>query len=211
VGLEDSERLYLITDGSSFDDEKGLVDRVASALAGGVRLVQLREKELGGKRLLSLARVLREKTRESGCRLIINDRVDVALLSGADGVHIGQSGMSPVDVRSILGPGRLIGVSTHSVKEAENAVKEGADFITFGPVYPTPSKARYGEPVGVGPLKEAATLVSVPVFAIGGVKRDKVKEVLDAGARGAAVISAVMSSADPAKSARELIEEIGKV
>lgn len=208
MGLSASERLYLITDGSSVNGAASLVDKVAGALKGGVRLVQLREKAIGGRDLLELALRLRAVTNGFGARLLINDRMDVALLSGADGVHLGQSSVSPSDARSILGPDRLIGVSAHSLKEALVAEEDGADFITFGPVYPTPSKARYGPPVGLAALKEVSSLVKLPVYAIGGVKKENLREALSSGAFGIAVISAVLLGADPAKNSQELIEEI---
>ncbi len=203
-----NERLYLITDGSSEVNMAGLLQRVKEALKGGVRIVQLREKGLGGRTLLELALKMREVTAAFGARLLINDRIDVALLSGADGVHLGRSSVSASEARGILGPGRLIGVSTHSLDEARAAEADGADFVTFGPVYPTPSKACYGPPVGIQALKEASSSIRVPVYAIGGVKKENLREVVAAGAFGAAVISAVLAGEDPAESARELIEEL---
>lgn len=208
MGFGAVDRLYLITDGSSVHGGADLVDKVIEALKGGVRLVQLREKDLGGKDLLKLALRFRSVTNDFGARLLINDRMDVALLSGADGVHLGQSSVPASDARKMLGGGKLIGVSAHSLKEAQKAREDGADLITFGPVYPTQSKARYGSPVGVEALKEVSSALDIPVYAIGGVKKETVREVLAAGAFGAAVISAILGSADAAKSAEELIEEI---
>lgn len=200
------ERLYLITDGGAAGNTAGLLRRVKEALSGGVRIVQLREKALGGRTLLELALKMREVTAAFGARLLVNDRIDVTLLSGADGVHLGQSSVSASEARGILGAGKLIGVSTHSLDEARVAEADGADFVTFGPVYPTPSKACYGPPVGTQALKEASASVRVPVYAIGGVKKENLREVITAGAFGAAVISAVLAGEDPAKDARELIE-----
>ena len=202
------ERLYLITDGSSEVNPAGLLQRVKEALSGGVRIVQLREKALGGRTLLELALKMREVTAGFGARLLINDRIDVTLLSGADGVHLGQSSVSASEARGILGAGKLIGVSTHSLTEARAAEADGADFVTFGPVYPTPSKALWGPPVGTQALKEVSSSVRVPVYAIGGVKKENLREVIAAGAFGAAVISAVLAGEDPAKDARELMEEL---
>lgn len=208
MGLTASDRLYLITDGSSVNGGASLVDKVTGALTGGVRLVQLREKALGGRDLLELALRLRAVTNGFGARLLINDRMDVALLSGADGVHLGQSSVPAFEARKVLGDGKLIGVSTHSLKEALKAEEDGADFVTFGPVHPTPSKAHWGPPVGLGALKEVSSQVKLPVYAIGGVKKENLREALSAGAFGIAVISAVFFGADPAKNSRELIEEI---
>lgn len=206
--LRAAERLYLITDGSFVHGGDALAGKVIEALEGGVKLVQLREKDLGGRKLLELALRMRSVTRGYGARLLVNDRVDVALLSDADGVHLGQSSVPPREARKLLGEAGLIGVSAHSLKEAVRAEEDGADFVTFGPVYLTPSKAGYGPPVGLPALKDASSSVKIPLFAIGGVKAGNVKEVLAAGAYGAAVISYVLASADAARSARDIIEEL---
>ena len=206
IGRKD-RRLYLVTDRGLL---KGvdLVGAIAQALEAGVRMVQLREKDLGSRELLSLAKSIRELTMKFDALLLINDRVDIALLSGADGVHLGQDGFSPLDARKVLGGKRLIGVSAHGVNEALIAQGEGADFITLGPVYPTPSKAPYGEPIGAKALEEVTSKVDLPVYAIGGIKKGLVKEVLEKGAFGVAVISAVLASEDIGKSAGDIIKEI---
>ncbi len=198
--------LYLITDRHLADS--GLPDAVGKALEAGVRLVQLREKDLGGRELLALARALRAKTSEFNARLIINDRVDVALLSRADGVHLGASAIGARDARLLLGRTSLIGVSTHSVEEALKAEAEGADFITFGPLYFTPSKAPWGSPLGTCVLQEAKNSVKIPVYGIGGINKERVKEVILAGVSGVAVISAVLGSGDVFKSATGLLSEL---
>ncbi len=198
--------VYLVTDRRLVGD---IAEAVESALEGGVKLVQIREKDLGGKDLLELAKKIRKKTLEFGARLIINDRLDVALLSDADGVHLGQDSFSPKDARKIIGGRRLIGVSTHSLEEAKRAEAEGADLITFGPVYYTASKAPYGEPLGTGLLKEACGKVKIPVYAIGGIKKENVKEATASGVEGVAVISAILGSSDIKRSAQELTGELG--
>lgn len=196
--------IYLITDGSATagGDTAGAVEK---ALRGGVRSVQLREKGLDAKRLLRLARELRALTNRYGARLIINDRADVALLSGADGVHLGQKSIAPGDARKMLGAKMLIGVSAHSVEEAVRARDGWADFITIGPVYHTPSKAPYGAPVGPVMIREVRAVVDIPAYAIGGIDRDNLKETVENGADGVAVISAILKSEDVEKSAREMI------
>jgi len=196
--------VYLITDGSA-PSGGDTVMSVEKALMGGVRSVQLREKGLDAKRLLRLAKELRALTGGYGARLIINDRADVALLSGADGVHLGQSSIAPGDARKILGDKMLIGVSTHALNEAVCACEGGADFITIGPVYHTPSKAPYGKPLGAGVIKEVKAAVNIPVYAIGGIDKDNLKEAALNGADGVAVISAIFGSKDIEKSASELI------
>lgn len=204
-------RLYLITDGSASaaGGADSLTGKIRDALDGGVRLVQLREKSLDGGPLLRLACRLRALTDEYGAGLIINDRADVSLLSGADGVHLGVKGLDPVDARRFLdgrgGAGMLIGSSTHGVAEARRAEAAGADFITLGPVYHTESKARYGEPVGPGVLREAASSAGLPVYAIGGMTEERVDEVISAGAYGIALISAVLASPDVRAAASGLL------
>ncbi|GAB4488537.1 MAG: thiamine phosphate synthase [Thermodesulfovibrionales bacterium] len=187
-------RLYLITDRKLFPDEEGLFRTVEQALAAGVRAVQLREKDLGVRDQLRMAYRMRGLTRRFSARLFINERADVALAVGAEGVHLGFSGM-PAHAAKKASDGRLmVGVSAHSRAEAEAAQRDGADFITFGPVYETPSKLRYGRPVGTDALTEVTRAVALPVFAIGGIRKDNVTEVVKAGADGIAVISAVLAS-----------------
>lgn len=196
--------IYLITDGSA-PAGKDIAGAVEKALQGGVRAIQLREKALDAKGLLKLAKELRALTEGYGARLIINDRADVALLSGADGVHLGQKSIAPVDARKILGEKMLIGVSTHSVDEAVRARDGGADFITIGPVYHTPSKAPYGAPIGAGMIREVKGVADIPTYAIGGIDKDNLKKAVENGADGVAVISAILGSEDVEKSAREMM------
>lgn len=197
--------LYLITDRHQTNG-RPLAAVVRAALEGGVRMVQLREKDLSGRELFALATELRRLTREFGARLIINDRLDIALAAGADGVHIGTASLPVAVVRRILGPEMLIGYSAHGVAEAEQAQVDGADFVTFGPVYHTPSKAAYGEPVGVPKLAEAAKHLTIPVFALGGITESSVAEVMATGADGIALISAVMAAHDPTAAATALLQ-----
>lgn len=199
--------IYLITDRHLFAGTDELIGAVEGALRGGIRGVQLREKDLPARELLELARRLKGLTAEYGAKLLINDRVDIALASGADGVHLGQNSFGPREARKLMREG-LIGVSAHSLDEALEAQGEGADFITMGPVYLTPSKKKYGEPIGLTALTEAAGALKIPVFAIGGVKKDQLKKVLSSGALGPAVISAVLGSKDAEKSAEELVTEL---
>ncbi len=198
-------RLYFVTDRKQTAD-RPLVDVVHAALDGGVRAVQLREKDLEGRELYELAEQLRELTLRYHASLLINDRIDIALATEADGVHLGQSAFPVAEARQLLGPDKLIGVSTHTPQEI--AASEGADFIIFGPVYYTPSKAAYGEPQGLDRLREAVEQSAVPVFAIGGIKAERVAEVLETGALGVAVISAISAASDPTQAARELLHRI---
>jgi thiamine-phosphate pyrophosphorylase len=189
--------LYLITDRSVLPAGSSLSDAVREALEGGVKCIQLREKDLPPGALFSLALELRQLTRRFGAKLLINDRADVALACDADGVHLTASSLPVPVVRKIIGPERLIGVSTHHSGTLRNAAEEGADFATFGPVYFTPSKAAYGPPVGVDKLAEACRAVDLPVFALGGVKFERLPEITAAGAAGIALISAILGCPDP--------------
>src|SRR5208283_2752395 len=151
------------------------------ALKAGVRAVQLREKDLPTRELLNVVYRMRKLTAEYGAKLFVNDRADIALCAGADGVHLGQESMPVYAVRKIAGDDFTIGVSTHNLKEASLAEKEGADFITFGPVYQTPSKLKYGAPVGLEALNEVAGEIGIPVFGIGGIKLDTINAVMKSG------------------------------
>jgi len=198
----------LITDKSLFPDDSSFLEAIEKALAGGVRLIQLREKGLSGRELLALARRLRKMTGRHKARLLINERADIAGLAAADGIHLPVTAFSVKDARRLMSENALIGASTHSVDEARRAVREGADYITFGPVYCTPSKAGYGAPVGLGPLKDAASGLTIPVYALGGIKKEGVQEVMEAGAYGVALISAILASKDILASAREIKREL---
>jgi thiamine-phosphate pyrophosphorylase len=163
---------------------------------------------MAAAQLFELADELRLLTREYGAKLLINDRIDIALAVGADGVHLGKAGLPLPEARRILGSERLIGYSAHSADEALQAQLCGADFVTLGPVYHTPSKARYGEPLGLSALSEAARSVTIPIFALGGVKQATVAEVLSGGARGVALISAVMAAPNPRAETEMLLRTI---
>ena len=198
-------RLYFVTDRKQTAG-RPLIDVVHAALDGGVSAVQLREKDLEGRELYELAEQLRELTLRYQARLLINDRIDIAIATEADGVHLGQSSFPVAEARQLIGPDKLIGVSTHTPQEI--AAAEGADFIIFGPVYYTPSKAAYGEPQGLDRLREAVQQSAVPVFAIGGIKAERIAEVFETGVYGLSVISAISVASDPAQAARELLHRI---
>jgi len=198
----DPPRLVLVTDRHATAG-RDLVDVVAAALDAGLPAVQLREKDLPGRALLILAERLRQLTARAGALLLVNDRVDVAVAVGADGVHLG-GGSLPADVaRRLLPPGALVGVSTHAPAEAASAT---ADFVFYGPVYATPSKAAFGPPQGLAALRQAAAAARVPVLAIGGVTAATVPATRAAGATGVAVIRAILSADDPALATRGLLQ-----
>ncbi|MBI2370845.1 MAG: thiamine phosphate synthase [Deltaproteobacteria bacterium] len=195
--------LYLVTDRQQTQGRL-LPDVVREAVQAGVPAVQLRERGLEARELLGLATTLRAITRQAGALLLINDRLDVALACGADGVHLPQDGIPPREARHLLGPDRLIGVSTHSLAEARRAEAGGADFIVLGPIYATPSKLSYGPPRGLEVLRVVTEQVRLPVLAIGGIKAGNVAEVLGAGAAGVALISAIIAATDVPAAARAL-------
>lgn len=170
--------------------------------------MQLREKDLNGKELFLLAEKVKSLCARYRASLLVNDRVDVALGVDAEGVHLGQASLPIAAARAVLGPDRLVGVSTHSLEEARKAENEGADFILFGPVYFTPAKSVYGPPLSVQPLRQVVDKISLPVYAIGGVKKENLAAVKSAGARGVAVISAVIAARDPRDAAREILRAL---
>lgn len=203
-------RLYLVTDRHQTGG-RPLLACVEAALRGGVRAVQLREKDLGTRDLLALALEMRELTRRHDSLLLINDRIDVALACQADGVHLPLSSFGPTEARALLGSDRLIGVSTHTESELLPVAAEGADFAVFGPVFDTPSKRPYGPPLGLPALERAARVVRIPVLAIGGITADRLPEVLQTGAAGAAIIRALLEASDPERAARSFIERLSGV
>src|SRR6266568_2194860 len=199
--------LYLITDRHQTGG-RPLTEVVRLSLVGGVRAVQLRERDLSGAALYRLAMELSGLTADFNARLIINDRPDIALAVGADGVHIGVNSLPVAAVRALLGEDRIVGYSAHGIDEALRAQGDGADLVTFGPLFPTPSKAAYGEPCGVKKLAEAAAALNVPVIALGGISPANLTEALSADIQGVAVISAILSADDPSGAAAFLLKKI---
>ncbi len=197
--------LYLITDRHQVAPDHTLLSAVDAALQGGVKAVQLREKDLSAAELLPLARELRVLTRHHGALLLINDRIDIALAVQADGVHLGGHSL-PADIaRELVGPDLLIGISTHTHDEIRIAEQQGADFVTFGPVYATPSKAAFGLPQGLHALSEACRVSGLPVFALGGITSSRLPEARQAGASGIALISAILARSDPRTAAETFV------
>ena len=184
-----------------------MVDRIAQAVAGGVDMVQLREKDLPGGEMLSLATAI-QKAAAGKAVLIVNERVDVALAAGADGVQLAEDALPIAQVRRLVGPQALIGRSVHSVEGAGVAVAEGADFLVAGTIYATRSHPK-ANPVGPKLIRsitqqQAGTSKPLPVIGIGGITVDNLDEVIRAGASGVAVITSILASLDPNGEARKL-------
>lgn len=198
--------LYLVTS-QPLSAGRTTVDIVESALAAGVRLIQLREKEMSAREYVALAGQVRRLTAAAGALLIINDRVDVALGVGADGVHLGQDDY-PVPLARKLAPDLIIGASTHNVEEALRAQAEGASYINIGPIFPTGTKQWEGEFLGVEGLRRVATVARVPFTIMGGIKQSHIPELVQAGARTIALVTAVTAATDPEAAARELMATI---
>ena len=196
--------LYLVTDRKTTAGRE-LLWVLEQALGGGVRAVQLREKDLGGAALLELARNVKRLCDRYGAELFINDRVDVALAADAAGVHLAANSMPVESARGLLGPDRKIGVSTHSAAEVHAASEAGADFVLFGPVYATTSKLPFGNPQGPASLKAITDSTSVPVFAIGGIKQHHLPEIKAHGTARIALISAISEAPDPQGAARDML------
>ena len=192
-------RLYLVC--GARPGGRDADDLLAAALAGGVDVVQLREKDATDDELLRAAATYRARCDDAGALFVLNDRPDLAVAAGADGVHLGQDDLPVDEARSIVGDDRLIGRSTHSAEQIDAAT--GVDYVAVGPVHATPTKL--GRPaVGLGPVRHAAAHAGVPFFAIGGIDPGNVDEAIAAGARRVVVVRAIAEAADPEAAARGL-------
>jgi thiamine-phosphate pyrophosphorylase len=197
--------LYILLDGRRSPGE--FAELATSLIGAGAGVLQLRDKQMNDRDLLARGRLLREVTRHTRSLYIVNDRPDVALLSDADGVHVGQDELMVRDVRRLLGTDRLVGVSTHSIDQAEQAVRDGADYIGCGPTFASTTK-QFDVFPGPEYLHEVASWIRIPAFAIGGITRDNVHVVTEAGFRRVAVGAAVVGAPVPAEAARVLLAEL---
>lgn len=197
-------RLYLVTD-PVLCGPRGVPETCRLALEAGVGTVQLRDKTASTRDLLRSAEALSEVCRSSGALFIVNDRLDVAMASGADGVHLGQEDMPASMARRILGPGPVLGVSVRTVEEAVRAWEDGADYLAANLVFSTDTKTGLGEPLGIPGLRALREATDLPLVAIGGLKASNAGEVMAAGADGIAVVSAVMASEDVTRAVGELM------
>ena len=203
-------RLYAVTDSRWLGEGETLSSRVAAAIRGGATFVQLREKEMQGEKLLSLAREIGALCRGMGVPFVVDDDAEIAALAGADGVHVGQSDESAAEARRRIGPDKILGVSAQTVEQALEAERNGADYLGVGAVFPTGSKDD-ADAVSLDTLKAICNAVHIPVVAIGGICIKNVGALRGTGISGVAVISALFAREDTEAAARELryaVEEI---
>lgn len=198
--------LYLIIDGGFTKDFAGMAK---SAVNAGLKIIQYRDKNAGAAEMAENAVKMRELTRKSGTIFIVNDNVEAAVKSRADGVHVGQNDAGYEDVRRAL-PGGIIGVSVENMEQALLADKTGADYLGVGPVFSTATKPGAAPPLGVEKLAEIVRAAAKPVVAIGGINPDNLESVLSAGVSGVAVISAILAASDPAAEIEKFVSKIKK-
>ena len=197
-------KLYAVTDRTWARDMDGVLEQVEAAIKGGATFVQVREKHLDAREFLTEARWVVELCHKYHVRCVINDNVDIALLSGADGVHVGQDDMACAKARVALGDKRIIGVSAHTVEEAVAAAAAGADYIGSGAAFPTNTKDVHGHFVTPEDYAAITSAVDIPVVAIGGITKDNISQLNGRGLAGAAVVSALFAQPDVEAAAREM-------
>lgn len=209
--MQEFPRLYPILDGEFLVRRTLDVVRVAEGLRGaGVELLQYREKRGGPQEVLRVAGLVREMFAGSGCRLMMNDRADLAVLAGWGGVHVGQGDLSPEDARVLVGVERWVGVSTHTDEQVRDAEKSCVDYIAVGPVFATGTKLDAEPVVGLEGLRRARVLTKKPIVAIGGITRENARTVIEAGADSAAVIGGLFTGGEPVeKVTRDFLDVLG--
>jgi thiamine-phosphate pyrophosphorylase len=200
-------QVYLITDLKRIGKDRFL-SAVEEALQGGVRALQIREKDLSSKDLLALVQTVTPLTKLYNAKLFINDRADIAVMAGVDGVHLTESSVQASEIKNKF-PGLIVGVSTHSLEGALLAQAKGADYITFSPIYATPSKESYGPPQGLDMLRQVTEAVRLPVLALGGITLHRVSECLEQGAFGVALISDIWDSTHIKQQSSEYTQNFG--
>lgn len=200
--------LYLVTS-QSLSRGRSTEEIVKMALAGGARLIQLREKDLPLPNLVQLAKQIRAMTKKAGALLIINDRLDLALASGADGVHLGQDDL-PVALARKISPDMIIGASTHSLKEAFAAQRAGASYVNIGPIFPTKTKKWNEKFLGLQKMKLIAAKIKIPFTVMGGIKAEHIPDLAKAGAKTIAVVTAVTAAENPRETVKKILALIQK-
>jgi thiamine-phosphate pyrophosphorylase len=202
-------RLYVILDAGMLTEPAR--NTAKQLMQAGVQLLQYRNKKAAARELWTESRAIAEVANAENCSFFVNDRPDVAYLAGAGGVHVGQEDLGVEQVRAAIGADRWVGVSTHTLKQFEEAAATSADYIAVGPIFPTGSKANPDPVVGTELLRRARALTPKPIVAIGGITLDRAPEVLAAGADSVAVISDILQAKDPASRAREYIQRLEAV
>jgi thiamine-phosphate pyrophosphorylase len=202
-------RLYVILDAGLV---RGPAQEIARQLMNaGVRLLQYRAKNLPAREVLEAARQLAEASREVGANFFVNDRPDLAYLSGAHGVHVGQDDLSVEQARAIMGQDHWVGVSTHNLQQFQQAVATSADYVAIGPIFATTSKVNPDPVVGTEMIRRLRSLTAKPIVAIGGIRLENAAEVIEAGADSVAVISDILAAADPAARAVQFLQRLEAV
>ncbi len=204
-----SSRLQLILDRQTIG-EGDILQIARELISAGIDMIQYRDKVSSDKVRIMDARSLRAVTREGACALIINDRPDIAALSDADGVHLGQDDLSITDARKIVGPKRAIGISTHNIDQARRAEAAGADYIGVGPIFTTPTKPDLA-PIGLEIVETLAKEINIPVFFIGGIDLNNIEELIERGTGSVAIASAILKSGNIRVETSKFIEVLGKV
>lgn len=201
--------LYAITD-SRLSLGRSIENVATQLLAAGIKIIQYREKKKKAGEMLRECRILRELTHEAGAFFIVNDHIDIAMLVGADGVHIGQEDLPVAEVRRLVGEHCVIGLSTHSPEQAQSAVAQGADYIGVGPIYATQTKEDVCAPVGLEYLQYVARHITIPFVAIGGIKKHNIGEVVKNGARCCCLVSELVGADDIDATVNELRQRMSQ-
>ena len=196
-------KLCVITD-TAVQKKYSHIEIARMAIKGGADVIQFRDKTMATYDMIETAKKLKKMCSDGGVLFIVNDRADAALISDADGVHLGKDDIPVKEARKLLGWNKIVGGTAHNLKEAKEAQKNGADYIGFGHIYPTASKLKKTPPVGIAQLKEVVSRIRIPVLAIGGIGQDNISEVMKSGAHGAAVIGSVLKNKNPQKAVSDL-------
>ncbi len=202
-------KLHILTD-TVLQSRFSHMEITRLAIAGGADTIQYRQKSGSTREMIEIARNMKRLCSEADVTFIVNDRLDVAIAAEADGVHLGQDDFPIPMARELLGEGRIIGGSAATLDEARKCLSEGADYVGFGPVYPTSSKDDAGPVSGIDILKQVVEIIPLPIIAIGGVGAENIPDVMRAGAHGIAVISAVCCQDDPEEATRSLYQALNK-
>jgi thiamine-phosphate pyrophosphorylase len=202
-------RLYVILDAGVVQGPMQLI--AGQLLSAGVRLLQYRGKKVAAGEMLETSSTLADMARKNGATFFVNDRPDVAWLAGADGVHVGQDDLGVEQTRSLLGAERWVGVSTHNLEQFQKAAATSADYIAIGPIFQTSSKANPDPVVGTEMIRRVRRLTQKPIVAIGGIRLERIAEVIESGADSVAVISDIVGAADPGKKAEQFLERLEAV